>query len=67
MIKEIWVFNMGSFDIDMSQLGTTTKMTLSQYGAQLATIKVLSPIVSFDTCIDSLLFDAGINEIWEYC
>lgn len=67
MIKEIIVLDNGVYCIDMHQVGTTSRMTLSQNNIVLSKIDVLSCIVSFDTCIDSLLFNAGINEMWDYC
>ena len=67
MIKEIFVFDKGSYDIDMHQVGTTSQMTLSQDNHVLSKVNVLSCIVDFDVCIDALLYNIGINEIWEYC
>ena len=67
MIKEITVFDKGTYDIDMHQVGTTTCMSLSKDSKVLSKIDVLSCVVPFDTCIDSLLFNAGINEMWDYC
>ena len=67
MIKEIIVFDRGTYDIDMHQIGTTSQMTLSQDNQVLSKVNVLSCIVDFDQCIDSLLFNAGINEMWDYC
>ena len=67
MIKEIIVFDNGLYNVDMHQVGTTSRMTLSQNNIVLSKIDVLSCIVDFDRCIDSLLFNAGINEYWDYC
>ena len=67
MIKEIIVFDNGLYNVDMHQIGTTSRMTLSKDNQVLSKIDVLSCIVSFDQCIDTLLFNAGINEMWDYC
>ena len=67
MIKEIIVFDNGLYNVDMHQIGTTSRMTLSQNNIVLSKIDVLSCIVDFDRCTDSLLFNAGINEYWDYC
>ena len=67
MIKEIIVLDNGVYSIDMHQIGTTSRMTLSKDNTILSKIDILSPIVQFDACIDSLLFNAGINEMWDYC
>ena len=67
MIKEITVLDIGVFQIKTYQVGTVAKMSISKDNKVLSAIGINSCIVDFDVCIDTLLFNIGINEIWEYC
>lgn len=69
MIHNIYVLNDGVYTVEMttSTHNSTLQLSRDQTPLNAVTIEDFNLNTSFDEIIDTLLFNYGINEMWDYC